>query len=52
MIGSLLAGTAESMGHVGLYQCSRYKIYHGMDSLCAMKECGKDRYFQSHIEED
>ena len=52
MIGSLLAGTAESPGHVDLYQCRRYKIYRGMGSLGAMKEGGKDRYFQSHIEED
>ena len=52
MIGSLLAGTAESPGHVDLYQCRRYKIYCGMGSLGAMKEGGKDRYFQSHIEED
>ena len=52
MIGSLLAGTAESPGQVDLYQCRRYKIYRGMGSLGAMKEGGKDRYFQSHIEED
>ena len=52
MIGSLLAGTAESPGQVVLYQGRRYKIYCGMGSLGAMKEDGKDRYFQSHIEED
>ena len=52
MIGSLLAGTAESPGQVDFYQCRRYKIYRGMGSLGAMKEGGKDRYFQSHIEED
>ena len=52
MIGSLLAGTAESPRQVDFYQCRRYKIYRGMDSLGAMKEGGKDRYFQSHIEED
>ena len=52
MIGSLLAGTAESPRQVDFYQCRRYKIYRGMDSLGAMKEGSKDRYFQSHIEED
>jgi len=52
MIGSLFAGTAESPGQVVLYQGRRYKIYRGMGSLGAMKEGGKDRYFQSHIEED
>ena len=52
MIGSLLAGTAVSPGQVELYQCRRYKIYRGMGSLGAMKEGSKDRYFQSHIEED
>ena len=52
MIGSLIAGTTESPGQVDLYQCRRYKIYRGMGSLGAMKEGGKERYFQSHIEED
>ena len=52
MLGSLFAGTAESPGQVVLYQGRRYKIYRGMGSLGAMKEGGKDRYFQSHIEED
>ena len=52
MIGSLFAGTAESPGQVVLYQGRRYKIYRGMGSLGAMKEGSKDRYFQSHIEED
>ena len=52
MIGSLLAGTAESPEQVDFYQCRCYKIYRGMGSWCAMKEGGKDRYFQSHIEED
>ncbi|MGY8698055.1 MAG: IMP dehydrogenase, partial [bacterium] len=52
MIGSLFAGTTESPGQVVLYQGRRYKIYRGMGSLGAMKEGSKDRYFQSHIEED
>ena len=52
MIGSLFAGSAESPGKVVLYQGRRYKIYRGMGSLGAMKEGGKDRYFQDHIEEE
>jgi IMP dehydrogenase len=52
MIGSLFAGSAESPGKVVLYQGRRYKIYRGMGSLGAMKDGSKDRYFQSHIEED
>jgi len=52
MIGSLFAGTDESPGQVVIYQGRRYKIYRGMGSLGAMNEGGKDRYFQSHIEED
>jgi len=52
MIGSLLAGIAESPRHVDLYQYRRYKIYREMGSLSVMKEGGKDHYFQSHIEED
>lgn len=52
MIGSLFAGTTESPGQVVLYQGRRYKIYRGMGSLGVMKEGSKERYFQSHIEED
>ena len=52
MIGSLFAGSAESPGKVVLYQGRRYKIYRGMGTLGAIKEGGKDRYFQDHIEEE
>jgi len=46
MIGSLLAGTAESPGETILYQGRSYKLYRGMGSIGAMKKGSKDRYFQ------
>jgi IMP dehydrogenase len=52
MIGSLLAGTAETPGQVILYQGRRYKMYRGMGSLGAMKEGSKDRYFQGEVQEE
>ncbi len=50
MIGNLLAGTEESPGESIIYQGRKYKIYRGMGSLEAMKEGGKDRYFQDEVE--
>ena len=47
MLGSLLAGTAESPGENEIYQGRSYKVYRGMGSLGAMKAGSKDRYFQS-----
>jgi len=52
MVGSLFAGTDESPGETILYQGRSYKVYRGMGSLGAMKEGGRDRYFQGDIEED
>jgi IMP dehydrogenase len=52
MIGSLFAGTDESPGETILYQGRSYKVYRGMGSMGAMKEGGRDRYFQGDIEED
>ncbi len=52
MIGSLFAGTDESPGETILYQGRSYKVYRGMGSLGAMKEGGRDRYFQGDIEDD
>ena len=52
MIGSIFAGTDESPGEMILYQGRSYKVYRGMGSLGAMKEGGRDRYFQGDIEED
>lgn len=47
MLGNLLAGTQESPGEVVYYQGRSYKVYRGMGSVEAMKEGGKERYFQS-----
>ncbi|PCI32307.1 MAG: IMP dehydrogenase [Alphaproteobacteria bacterium] len=49
MIGSLLAGTAESPGEVFLYKGRSYKAYRGMGSLGAMARGSADRYFQEDI---
>jgi IMP dehydrogenase len=46
MIGSLLAGTAESPGEIEIYQGRSYKVYRGMGSIGAMKAGGGERYFQ------
>jgi IMP dehydrogenase len=46
MIGSLLAGTEEAPGEVGIYEGRKYKTYRGMGSLEAMEDGSKDRYFQ------
>ena len=48
MIGSLLAGTAESPGEIELYQGRSFKVYRGMGSLSAMAVGSKDRYFQEN----
>jgi IMP dehydrogenase len=50
MIGSLLAGTAESPGEVVLYKGRSYKVYRGMGSLGAMKKGSADRYAQEAAE--
>ena len=52
MIGSLFAGTEEAPGEVILYQGRSYKSYRGMGSLGAMKRGGKERYFQSDVDEE
>lgn len=55
MLGSLLAGTAESPGELILHGGKQYKIYRGMGSLGAMQSRGeaksysKDRYFQDDV---
>ena len=51
MVGSLLAGTAESPGEVFLYQGRSYKAYRGMGSVGAMARGSADRYFQQDISE-
>ncbi len=46
MIGSLLAGTDEAPGEIGIYEGRKFKTYRGMGSLEAMEDGSKDRYFQ------
>lgn len=46
MLGSLLAGCAESPGDIEIYQGRSFKVYRGMGSLAAMNEGSGDRYFQ------
>ncbi len=48
MIGSLLAGTAESPGEIELYQGRSFKVYRGMGSMAAMAAGSNDRYFQEN----
>ncbi len=49
MVGSMLAGTAESPGETFLYQGRSYKAYRGMGSVGAMARGSADRYFQQDI---
>ncbi|UGT45666.1 IMP dehydrogenase [Nocardia yamanashiensis] len=55
MLGSLLAGTAESTGELVFVNGEQFKVYRGMGSLAAMKGRGegksysKDRYFQDDV---
>lgn len=55
MLGSLLAGTAESPGELIFMNGKQFKAYRGMGSLGAMQTRGrhksysKDRYFQSDV---
>lgn len=48
MLGSMLAGTEESLGKVIEKNGIKYKVYEGMGSLSAMKRGSKDRYFQQN----
>lgn len=58
MLGSLLAGCAESPGELVLVGGKQYKKYRGMGSVGAMSSRGgkksysKDRYFQAEINSD
>ena len=47
MLGSLLAGTEESLGETIIYDGRKFKTYRGMGSVEAMQKGSKDRYFQS-----
>jgi IMP dehydrogenase len=46
MMGSLLAGLAESPGQTIIYKGRSFKVYRGMGSLGAMVAGSKDRYRQ------
>ncbi|WP_287904128.1 IMP dehydrogenase [Arthrobacter sp.] len=58
MLGSLLAGCAESPGDLIFVNGKQYKSYRGMGSLGAMQSRGKntsyskDRYFQADVSGD
>jgi len=57
MLGSLLAGCAESPGELVFTNGKQYKRYRGMGSLGAMSSRGrksysKDRYFQADVTSD
>ncbi len=58
MLGSLLAGTAESPGELVFSNGKQFKQYRGMGSLGAMQTRGKktsyskDRYFQADVPTD
>jgi IMP dehydrogenase len=58
MLGSLLAGTAESPGDLVFYNGKQFKAYRGMGSLAAMqtrsgkRSYSKDRYFQADVPDE
>lgn len=58
MLGSLLAGAAESPGDLVFINGKQFKAYRGMGSLGAMQTRGKntsyskDRYFQADVPDD
>ena len=49
MLGSMLAGLAESPGDIILYEGKRYKVYRGMGSQGAMQGHGADRYSYNFV---
>jgi IMP dehydrogenase len=51
MIGSLLAGVAESPGEVVLFEGRAFKSYRGMGSLGAMQQGSAERYAQAEVEQ-
>jgi IMP dehydrogenase len=50
MVGSLLAGVAESPGEVVLFEGRAFKSYRGMGSLGAMQQGSAERYAQAETE--
>ncbi|HLC92327.1 MAG TPA: IMP dehydrogenase [archaeon] len=52
MIGSLFAGCDETPGKTVYMNNRKFKQYRGMGSVGAMMQGSKDRYFQSHVDEE
>lgn len=54
MLGSILAGTAESPGEKIIHEGRQYVIYRGMGSLAAMKEGmgSRQRYGQDNVDDE
>ncbi|MGB6339216.1 MAG: IMP dehydrogenase [Candidatus Aminicenantaceae bacterium] len=52
MLGNVLAGTDESPGEVIIFQGRSFKTYRGMGSVEAMRQGGRDRYFQDTFRSD
>ena len=47
MMGSIFAGCDEAPGEFEIFQGRKFKVYRGMDSIAAMENGSKDRYFQT-----
>ena len=54
MLGSILAGTAESPGEKIIHQGRQYVMYRGMGSLAALREGSgsRERYAQASVKDD
>ncbi|MFA7171833.1 MAG: IMP dehydrogenase [Kiritimatiellia bacterium] len=54
MLGSILAGTAESPGEKIIHEGRQYVVYRGMGSLAAMKEGmgSRQRYGQDYVDDE
>src|SRR4029077_15354841 len=52
MLGSLLAGLAESPGQTIIYKGRTFKVYRGMGSLGAMVSGSKERYRQGEVQNE
>jgi len=54
MLGSILAGTAESPGEKIIHEGRQYVVYRGMGSLAAMKEGmgSRQRYGQDNVDDE
>ena len=52
MVGNLLLEQMKAQAKLYFLEGRRFKIYHAMGSLAAMKRGSKDRYFQDSIKEE